>query len=341
MSEQWEIGSEVSEAEYSQCALYCNAQKDRHIEKTGNQYFVVANRSISQELLTTTGYSNSESTGGGNSMEYLFGDGSDGDVTLTADTSYDRMKNFENFTLNAGVNLTKTTAGSPLIIRCTGICTINGTINLAGKGMAGGAAGANGYGYGNANSGQHTLSGVGLTNRSPSGSIDLNAVELAATSLNFDAIPFCGGGGAGAYAYSTSSLGAVSNTNYGGIGAGCGGNAQATAYSTNSNVTASVTGGNGGGGLLIIARTIIFTGSLIATGNNGTGQNTASSSSFGGNTYYARGSGGGGGGGCAVFVGNEVSLTGTMNFAGGASGGSYTNATGGAGGTGGYVKLII
>ena len=80
-------------------------------------------------------------------MEYLFGDGSDGDVTLTADTSYDRMKNFGNFTLNAGVNLTKTTAGSPLIIRCTGICTINGTINLAGKGMAGGAAGANGYGY--------------------------------------------------------------------------------------------------------------------------------------------------------------------------------------------------
>lgn len=340
MSEQWEIGSEVSEAEYSQCALYCNAQKDRHIEKTGNQYFVVANRSISQELLTTTGYSNSESTGGGNSMEYLFGDGSDGDVTLTADTSYDRMKNFGNFTLNAGVNLTKTTAGSPLIIRCTGICTINGTINLAGKGMAGGAAGANGYGYGNANSGQNTLAGVGLTNRSPSGSIDLNAVELAAASLNFDTIPFCGGGGAGAYAYSTSSFGAVINTNYGGIGAGCGGNGQAAAYTTSSSaVTASAAGGNGGGGLLIIARTIIFTGSLIATGNNGTGQNTSGGTFQ--NSSYIRSSSGGGGGGCAVFVGNEVSLTGTMNFAGGASGGSYTNAVGGAGGTGGYVKLII
>lgn len=338
MSEQWEIGSEVSEAEYSQCALYCNAQKDRHIEKTGNQYFVVANRSISQELLTTTGYSNSESTGGGNSMEYLFGDGSDGDVTLAADTSYDRMKNFGNFTLNAGVNLTKTTAGSPLIIRCTGICTINGTINLAGKGMAGGAAGANGYGYGNANSGQNTLAGVGLTNRSPSGSIDLNAVELAAASLNFDTIPFCGGGGAGAYAHSSSN---PSDTKYGGIGAGCGGNgmASASAGSSSSARTTSVAGGSGGGGLLIIARTIVFTGSLMATGTNGTGVNSSSGSGL--NVGYARGSGGGGGGGCAVFVGNEISLTGTMNFAGGASGGSYSGVAGGAGGNGGYVKLII
>lgn len=334
MSEQWEIGSEISKADFTQCAIYCNSQGDRHIELQENKYVVVAN-TVSPQILLATGY-----TGGGNNMEYLFGDGSDGDVTLTSNTSYDRMKNFGNFTLNSGVSLTKTTAGSPLIIRCTGTCTINGTINLAGKGMAGGAAGANGYGYGNANSGQNTLAGVGLTNRSPSGSIDLNAVELAAASLNFDTIPFCGGGGAGAYAYSTSSFGAVINTNYGGIGAGCGGNGQATAYTTSSSsVTASAAGGNGGGGLLIIARTIIFTGSLIATGNNGTGQNTSGGSFQ--NSSYVRSSSGGGGGGCAVFVGNEVSLTGTMNFAGGASGGSYTNAVGGAGGTGGYVKLII
>ena len=338
MSEQWKIGSEVNAEDYTQCAIYCNQLGDRHIERQNDAYLVVANPITSQITIAT---GNNENTG--DSMEYLFGDGSDGNVTLTTDTSYDRMKNFSNFTLNAGVNLTKTTAGSPLIIRCTGTCTINGTINLAGKGMAGGGPGSNGYGYGNANSGQNTLGGVGLTNRSPSGNIDLNAVELAVASLDFDAIPFCGGGGAGAYAYASSSTGAVTNTNYGGIGAGCGGNGQAAAYiSSNSHTTASVSGGNGGGGLLIIARTIIFAGSLIATGNNGTGQNNASSgSSFGGSSYYARGSGGGGGGGCAVCVGNEVNLTGTMNFAGGASGGSYTNVAGGAGGTGGYVKLII
>lgn len=330
MSEQWEIGSEVSAEDYTQCAVYCNQQGDRHIEQQNGTYLVVANSVNSQAPLVT-------GDNGGNNMEHLFGDGSDGDVTLTADTSYDRMKNFENFTLNAGVNLTKTTAGSPLIIRCTGICTINGTINLAGKGMAGGAAGANGYGYGNANAGQNTLAGVGLTNRSPSGSIDLNAVELAAASLNFDTIPFCGGGGAGAYAHSSSN---PSDTKYGGIGAGCGGNgmASASAGSSSSARTTSVTGGSGGGGLLIIARTIVFTGSLIATGTNGTGVNSSGS---GLNVGYTRGSGGGGGGGCAVFVGNEISLTGTMNFAGGASGGSYSGVAGGAGGNGGYVKLII
>ena len=332
MSEQWEIGSEVSKTDFTQCAIYCNSQGDRHIELQENKYVVVANTVDSRTPLITG------DNGGSNSMEYLFGDGSDGNVTLTADTSYDRMKNFGNFTLNAGVTLTKVTAGSPLIIRCTGTCTINGTINLSGKGMAGGAAGANGYGYGNANSGQHTLSGVGLTNRSPSGSIDLNAVELAATSLNFDAIPFCGGGGAGAYAVSSSN---ASDTKYGGIGAGCGGNGMASASAGSSSTarTASVTGGNGGGGLLLIARSIIFTGSLIATGANGAGVNTSYGSGI--STGYIRGSGGGGGGGCAVFVGNEISLTGTMNFAGGASGGNQNGVAGGAGGTGGYVKLII
>ena len=279
--------------------------------------------------------------GSDTSMEYLFGDGSDGDVTMVANGSYDRMKNFTNFTLNAGVTLTKTTAGSPLIIRCTGVCTINGTINLKGKGMSGGAAGANGYGYGNSASGENTLGGVGLTNRSPSGSIDLNAVELAAAALNFEQIPFCGGGGAGAAITVNSSLYSGSDSKYGGIGAGCGGIGKASAAvgSSSSTITASCTGGNGGGGLLIIARKIVIAGSVVATGTNGSSQNQGSGSGV--LNYYLRASGGGGGGGCGVFVGNEISITGTMNFAGGASGGNQSGTEGGAGGSGGYIKLIV
>lgn len=289
---------------------------------------------IDQQIASLQGSGN-----GGNHLEYLFGNGIDGDIVVEKDTSYDSMKNCGNFTLNAGVTLTKTTSGSPLIIRCTGICTINGTINLAGKGMAGGVAGANGYGYGNVQSGQNTLGGVGLSNRLPSGNIDINAVELAASTFNFSSIPFCGGGGAGAYAYCTSSKGQTADSNFGGIGAGSGGNAQASAYNPNTSTsTASVVGGNGGGGLLIIAKKIVFTGSLIATGTNGSSVNTSSS---GFNSPFARGSGGGGGGGCAVFIGSEISLSGNMNFAGGASGGSYNGVSGGAGGMGGYVKLII
>ena len=91
--------------DYTQYAIYCNQRGERHIERQYDAYLVVANPITSQ-------------------------------ITITTGTSYDRMTNFGNFTLNAGVNLTKTTSGSPLIIRCAGICTINGTINLAGKGIA-------------------------------------------------------------------------------------------------------------------------------------------------------------------------------------------------------------
>ena len=43
MSEQWEIGSEINKADYTPCAIYCNQQGDRHIEKRENKYFVIAN----------------------------------------------------------------------------------------------------------------------------------------------------------------------------------------------------------------------------------------------------------------------------------------------------------
>lgn len=272
-------------------------------------------------------------TGGKNNMDYLFGDGSDGDVTMVADGSYDRLKNFKNFTLNSGITLTKTTAGSPLVIRCTETCTINGIIDLSGKGLPGGAAGENGKGY--CQIGESVLTGFGLTNKYPSGAIDLNAIELAAAALNFDQIPFCGGGGAGAYA-DTNNDG--SDLKYGGIGAGAGGNGSARFASSSGYPAsnASATGGNGGGGLLIIARKIIISGSIIAIGSNGSSQNTTLGT-FG----YQRASGGGGGGGCAGFVGNEITITGTMNFTGGASGGNQSGVQGGAGGNGGYFKLVI
>lgn len=270
-------------------------------------------------------------TGGKNNMDYLFGDGSDGDVTMVADGSYDRMKNFKNFTLNSGITLSKTTAGSPLIIRCTGTCTISGTINLSGKGFSGGSGGADGYGYsGYGYSAPSQITGLGVSNKFPSGSIDLNAVELVAASLNFDQIPWCGGGGGGA----ASATNATADYRYGGVGAGAGGNSSAY-YSSSFGGGASATGGNGGGGLLIIARKIIMAGVAVLTGTAGSSTNSGS----GTNRILAFG--GGGGGGCAAFIGNEISITGTVNCSGGAAGGSYSSYVSGAGGNGGYIKLII
>jgi len=263
-------------------------------------------------------------SGGKNNMDYLFGDGSDGDVTMVADGSYDRLKNFKNFTLNSGITLTKTTAGSPLVIRCTETCTINGTIDLSGKGFSGSTGKGNGYGV---TDGESTLGGVGLTNRCPSGNIDLNAVELAAAALNFDQIPWCGGGGAGVTCLNTMNT----ITNYGGIGAGAGGNS--VGYNA-TNTELSISGGAGGGGLLIIARKIIMAGSIVATGTAG-----AASTAYDDTSYKMYG--GGGGGGCVGLVGNEISITGTITCTGGAAGGSYSSYAAGAGGNGGYFKLVI
>ena len=44
---------------------------------------------------------------GGSNMDYLFGDGSDGNVTLIANANYDTPKNFTDFTLNSGVTLSE------------------------------------------------------------------------------------------------------------------------------------------------------------------------------------------------------------------------------------------
>jgi len=43
MEEKWTIGSEVNQEEYTQCAIFCNSKGDRHIEREGDTYVIVAN----------------------------------------------------------------------------------------------------------------------------------------------------------------------------------------------------------------------------------------------------------------------------------------------------------
>ena len=276
--------------------------------------------------------------GGSNSMDYLFGDGSDGDVTMVADGSYDRMKNFENFTLNSGITLSKTTAGSPLFIRCTGTCTINGTINLSGKGFAGGAnVNEAGKGYpADVQKYDYTLSGIGVTNLSSGGNMDLNAAELALASLNFDQIPFCGGGGGGATSGTRNGGAGTSGQGYkGGSGTGNG----------NTNLHGGGGGGAGGVGTAATTSKAGDGGTAIACsisgvekwyGGGGGGGTSSTSGSYAG----AGGKGGGNGGSCnsSSLVGTN-GANGTDNTGGGGGGGgsgraSKTNGNGGNGGSG-------
>ena len=97
----------------------------------------------------------------------IYGDGSDGDVTITADTTLTRDMNYRNLTVNAGFVLNT----ANYRVRCTGTLSNHGRISAEGAGGVGGVGGIEAQG------------GGGLRGVSPDGTIVLGGG---------------GGGGAGA-----------------------------------------------------------------------------------------------------------------------------------------------
>lgn len=267
---------------------------------------------------------------GGGSMEYLFGSGEDGDVTMVANGTFDTVKNFTNFTLNAGVTLSRSVGGTPMILKCTGTCTINGTINLDGKGWPAGmgygkplrtwneGAGTS-YAATYSDSQYSSIAGLTAINRKESGSFDENITYFLASVLDFANIALMGGGGA------TDSSGLSSLYGY---GAGSGGH---SGFYHKGKEPASASGGAGGGGLIIIAKKIIHTGVISAAGQAGGYVET-------GNYDKSCSYGGGGGGGAIILMANEIIDSGSYNCAGG---GVTSTQYASAGGSGGYVKVII
>lgn len=244
--------------------------------------------------------------GGGGSMDYLFGDGSDGNVTMVSNGNYDTAKNFQNFTLNSGVTLSVTSPLTPLIIRCTGTCTINGTIDMRGKGFP------LGQGHGAKGVAPYMIS-------SESG--NANAGQVYAKFMALDFTPVYGSGG---------NAGGETSFGIGFNGGGGGGTRPTEGYGHTYGA-----GGAGGGYILILAKKIIIAGSILASGGNGQGGN-------GGNQYSQYVCGGGGGGGCIGFFCREQDITGTVSVAGGTAGtGTSYSANGKAGGAGAFVKVLI
>lgn len=68
--------------------------------------------------------------GGGDSMQYLFGDGNDGNVTYEANTALNKSwYRYNNMTLSAGVTLTSS-LHVPIVMSVQDTLTLNGTINF-------------------------------------------------------------------------------------------------------------------------------------------------------------------------------------------------------------------
>jgi hypothetical protein len=250
-----------------------------------------------------------------------FGNGSDGALNVTSGTTnVSGEKWYSSVSISSGAILADTSAGSPLIIRSTGTCTIAGTISVSPNTGSGGGnslstttiGGGSGGGGGGGAAGGTTGSGVNV----------LGGGTAGASSG--------GGGGNGSTTAAASfrpllSTGliwpAFTSNQYGGAGGGAGG-------------SSGPNGGKGAGILILVCPTINFTGTVDASG-------VAGATSTGNNV----GASGGGGGGFVVMSAQTYSAnSGTINVAGGSGGGcsSFTGCgTGGNGASGNSIQAVI
>ena len=287
-----------------------------------------------------TGATGPQGPTGADGQLRIYGNGSAGDVTVSADAEFtaldpDGNLQFHDLTVNAGVTLTVPTGG---IIRCTGGFVNNGTVQL-GPGGAGGAA------NGTEGDGAPISAGPGVSRRAAAGG------ELS-PDTGFADGGYCGLG------VSASAAAMIFGVGPGGGGGG---------YSYYDS------GGNGGGGLLVLAKSAISnTGTILANGANGpyTGSggggggvvilaspgsvsNTGLISAAGGDgaaAFWNKGAGGGGGGGIVHFMSPTLTTSsGTVDVSGGTGGTGITitealragggggGACGGTGGLGGTI----
>lgn len=306
-------------------------------EELIQQYGVTGNAKTSDQSDTTTSLKATSRTFiVTNQGAVTFGDGSDGDATISSNTTLTADKYYGNLTIDAGFTLNP--GGYRIFVLDT--LTINGTIarngndgadgaNNGAGGGAGGSALADGYLKGS------VAGGAGATANGDSGT---NGTATS-NSIGSDGADGGAGGNAGSNGGSggtatasnvklianwhlatlldiSSSGSTVKFDNSAGAGGGGAGNG--------ANSDGSGGGGASGGGIVAIyARKIVVNsgGAIRANGGDGGagGNATIGASAEGG------GGGAGGNGGQVILVYNELTNNGTIE----ASGGS-----GGAGGTG-------
>jgi len=240
----------------------------------------------------------------------IFGDGSDGNITISANTTLTRDMYYNNLTINAGIVLT--TGGYKVFVKSTltnngylgyngapGVGTVGGvlaskTVGGGGTGGTGGIAAGQGGSASGASVTQSGTGGSGGAGGNGGGSVvgtggtstllQTPIKHLTTELLYGSTISLGGAGGAGG---GTGSCGGCWNA-YGG-------------------------GGGSGGGVVFIS-----VGSLV---NNGTIQADGGAGSVGsdGGGASPGGGGGGGGGGFVYIIYNSI-LAGTITANGGAGG---------------------
>ena len=275
------------------------------------------------------------------SISNLFGgDGSAGDLTISANTSWATTApantNFANCTIDASFQLT-VLAGTT--IRCSGTFTNNGTLQVLGGAISRGTS-FNTSGSGSSGASMTTHPGDTRAAATP-GMFDDDAIVDPATLQGgvggspllidevrvstFDRYKIGGGSGSGPF-NSIRGGGLVKIYAQGAI-------VNAGTITANGDSTGTAAHAGGGGGIVILAsRTSVDNsgGTISVTGGGG----GASNGAWGGN-------GGGGGGGIIIMASPTTPVLGTETVTGGTAGTASTTLTnevrtaGGGGGAGG------
>jgi len=275
----------------------------------GQQAFCIKDGSGFLEGRTYT--RNKDNTTFSNINDLYYGTASDGDVTISVNTTLSSDMNYNNLTINSGVTLN--TAGYLVYVRetLTNNGTITDTTNTSRQVIYGLIAGIAGGAGANAPSGANSAGSAGSSGSYPNG--------------------YGGAGGSAGDSFSSVYGGNGEKGQFGG-GGGSGG----TRGSGNGAIGGA--GGSGRGVVIIFCKTLVNNSSITTSGIAG---------STGGSGDAGAGGGGGGSAGSIRITYSTLTTLGSITAIGGAGGGggSRTDSQagyGGAGGAGadGVVQLI-
>lgn len=297
-----------------------------------------------------------------------YGDGSDGDVVIAADTQLDSLqdgdmvvRNYNNLTVSAGATLTTAHRCRGLLIYVDGLLQLDGTISMTARGCRANPA--------DAGTSAHTpvapsdgrpvaAGGIRFVRFAPgarvSGTSDLSGCGLAAVAAEENQpavdgngicidIPPAGGSGGPAQAGAILD-GAAGQTLPGGSGGG-GSGASSTGASGAGSAGTCFSGGCGGGGNgrgvgTVAAVNAAPYGGKGGDGYDGTEDSGGGAGNPGGRSYLSRPERAGqdGTGGLLIIIARRIAGTGRLESCG-MNGGSANDK--GGGGSGGGIVLLL
>ena len=287
----------------------------------------------------------------------MYGDGSDGAITHSTDTSESGLLLTERYEVESGT--TVTVDDDMLVVYATDEILIDGTVDASGRGASGGAGGAGGDPPADGSNSDGNPGDDGT----PGTDADLAVDGSASGGVGGDGGGYNrgdvgagngvgGSGGDGAdngsptltpaelrllRIYLSDPWSGINGLTYlGGSGGGGGGGGGSGGVSADDGSSAGAggdggDGGDGGGVVVFVAPRVVVNGSVLAEGTDAqSGLNGQNTSDRGAGAGGGGGGGSGGDGGGIIFVTQRPATSGSVSVApgGGAAGGSGGTATG-------------